>query len=193
LPQVIVDLGADYDYGCATYGWGASGTAQVFGIGGFSGDASTGERDAQREILALGERLVREYQYPNTVRIWKTSLDEAAEVLRGPIDILHIDGLYTARTLDSDLDKWLLKLAVNGLVVVHGTRALPETVGERFDKLAYLKTELKYAAGLGIASKDSSKIDLIDREWKLRLSPHGSVLRHAWFDQLCIKTGEFSA
>lgn len=185
LSQIIVDLGVDY--GCSTYGWGASGVSQVIGIDWFEGDAQTGKRNVQREALALGDLLAREHQYPNTVRIWKSSFDEAAEVFKGPIDILHIDGLHTSHAIKRDLDKWLPKLAADGLVVMHGTQALPNDVGKRFDKLEGYKTRLEYSTGLGIASKASTKIDIINREWKQQLSAHGSVLRHAWFDQLCIQ------
>jgi hypothetical protein len=185
LPSVIVDLGVDY--GCSTYGWGASGTSQVIGIDWFEGDAQTGKRDAQREALALGSRLARECQYPNTVRIWRTSFDEAAEVFKGPIDILHLDGLHTSHAIKRDLDKWLPKLSVDGLVVMHGTRALPDDVGRRFNKLDYFKTRLDHSTGLGIASKDSSKIDIIDKEWKSCLRLQGPVLKHALFDQLCLQ------
>jgi hypothetical protein len=185
LPQVIVDLGVDY--GCSTYGWGVSGTSQVIGIDWFRGDAHTGKRDVEQEALALGERLVREFQYPNTVRIWKTPFDEAAEIFDGPIDILHIDGLHTSHAIKRDLDKWLPKLSADGIVVMHGTRALPDDVGKMFSKLGYFKVALEHSTGLGIASKSDLKIGLIDREWKQNLSLHGAVLKHAWFDQLCIQ------
>jgi len=184
LPQVIVDLGVDY--GCSTYGWGASGTSQVIGIDWFRGDAHTGQRDVQQEAMALGERLVREYQYPRTVRVWKTTFDEAAEVFKGTIDILHIDGLHTGHAIKRDLDKWLPKLSVDGIVVMHGIRAFPDAVGRRFDKLDYPKLRLEYSTGLGIASRAQSKIDIINREWKQALSMQESVLRHSRFDQLRI-------
>jgi hypothetical protein len=159
----------------------------VIGIDWFRGDAHTGERDVQREALALGNLLTREHQYPNTVRIWRTSFDEAAEALSGPIDVLHIDGLHTYDAISGDLKKWLPKLSVGGIVVMHGTRALSRDVGRWFDKLDYPKIRLEHSTGLGILSKDSAKIDVIEREWKKNLSLHGATLRHAWFDHLCIQ------
>jgi hypothetical protein len=167
LPQIVVDLGVDY--GCSTYAWGASGTSQVIGIDWFRGDAHTGARDVQREVSALGDLLTRDYQYPNTVRIWRTSFDEAAEIFKGTIDVLHIDGLHTNDAVKQDLKKWLPKLAADGIVVMHGTRALPNDVGRRFDKLDYPKTRIDHSTGLGILSKDRAKIDVVEREWTQNL------------------------
>jgi hypothetical protein len=185
LPQIVVDLGVDY--GCSTYAWGVSGTSQVIGIDGFRGDAHTGTRDVQREALALGGRLTRNHQYPNTVRVWRTLFDAAAEVFEKTIDVLHIDGLHTYDEVKKDLNKWLPKLSASGVVVMHGTRAFPDDVGRRFDKLDYPKTRLDYSTGLGILSKDSTKIDVIEREWKQNLRLQGSALKHTLFDSLRIK------
>lgn len=182
--QLVVDLGVDY--GCSTYGWGAAGTSQVIGIDWFRGDEHTGKRDAQGEVAALGERLVREYQYPNTVRIWKASFEEAAETFRGAIDILHVDGLHTREALRRDLDKWLPKLSADGIVVMHGTQVLPE-VRRQFEKLEWPKTRLEYSTGLGIASKSSVKITSIEREWKQNMSLRDGAWRHAWFDHVRIR------
>lgn len=184
-PQVIVDLGVDY--GCSTYGWGAAGVSQVIGIDWFKGDEQTGMRDVERDVLALGGRLAVEGRYSNTVRIWRTSFDEAAEVLNGPIDVVHFDGLHTAHALKKDLETWLPKLAQDGIAILHGTRALPTEVGRRFDKLAYPKTRIEQSTGLGILSKSAAKIAVIEREWKHQLRHQGAVVKHALFDQLCLQ------
>jgi hypothetical protein len=182
--QIVVDLGVDY--GCSTYGWGASGASQVIGIDWFRGDEHTGKRDVQGEALALGTRLVREWQYPNTVRIWKASFEEAAESFRTPIDILHVDGLHTQQAVKRDLDKWLPKLSADGIIVMHGTQVLPE-VKRQFDKLEYSKTRLEYSTGLGIASKNNLKISAVEMEWKQNVRLRDGVWRHVWFDHLHIR------
>lgn len=184
-PRIIVDLGVDY--GCSTYGWGVSGTAQVIGIDWFMGDEHTGKRDVEREALALGDVLTRDHQYPNTVRIWRTSFDQAADILSVPIDVLHVDGLHISHAIKRDLQKWLPKLSSDGIVIMHGTRAFPDDVGRRFDKLSCPKTRLEYSTGLGIASRASSTIEVIEREWKQRLILHGGALRHVYFDELKIQ------
>jgi hypothetical protein len=67
---------------------------------------------------------------------------------------------------------------------MHGTRAFPDDVGRRFDKLDYTKIRLEYSTGLGVASRASSTIEVIEREWKQRLIPQGGTLRHVYFDEL---------
>lgn len=181
-PRVIVDLGVDY--GCSTYGWGVSGISQVIGIDWFRGDAHTGKRDVERETLALGDALIRDHQYPNTVRVWRSSFDDAVDALTVPIDVLHVDGLHTSHAIKRDLERWLPRLSPGGIVVMHGTRAFPDDVGRRFDKLDYPKIRLEYSTGLGVASRASSTIEAIEREWKQRLIPQGGVLRHVYFDEL---------
>ena len=164
FPQVVVDLGVDH--GCSTYAWGASGFSQVIGIDWFKGDAQTGFRDTHDAVGSLGVALVRDCQYRDTVRIWRTSFEDAAKVFNEQIDVLHIDGLHTYDAIKTNLKDWLPKLAKNGVVVMHGISVLPDTVGRAFEKLHQPKTRLEHSTGLGVASADRNKIDVIEKEWK---------------------------
>ena len=86
-----------------------------------------------------------------------------------------------------DLKDWLPKLAKDGLIVLHGIRVFPDTVGKRFDKLDYPSIRIEQGAGLGIASRDKNKIAIIEREWKQMLYQHGAEIRHRDFDGLRIQ------
>jgi hypothetical protein len=186
LPQIVVDLGVDY--GASTYAWGASGVSQVIGIDWFKGDEQTGFRDTHNEVLALGATLARDQRYEDTVRIWRSSFENAAESFDGQIDVLHVDGLHTYKDVKKSVKEWLPKLSKGGLVVLHGVRTFPDSVGKVFaEKLDGAKTLLDYSTGLGIVSKDKQKIEVIDREWKQKLHLHASGLRHADFDNLLMQ------
>ena len=185
LPRIVVDLGVDY--GASTYAWGASGVSSVVGVDWFKGDEHTGVRDTQGAVASLAAELARDYGYENTVHIWRSSFAEAADVFDRPIDFLHVDGLHTNNAVKRDLKDWLPNLSKDGLVVMHGIRVFPDTVGKRFEKLDYPSVRIEHGAGLGIASRDKGKIAIIDREWKQMLYPHGSELRHREFDGIRIQ------
>lgn len=162
LPQVIVDLGVDY--GCSTYTWGATGVASVIGVDWFRGDEQTGFRDTRSAVAALGDRLMRDYTYPDTVRICAASFDDAAKMIDREIDLLHLDGLHTYDAMKADLKKWLPKLARDGIVVIHGISVLPD-VNKAFERLSQPKLRIDQSTGLGICA-DQHKLEIIDREWK---------------------------
>lgn len=185
LPQVVVDLGVDY--GASTYAWGAPGVSSVVGVDWFKGDEHTGFRDTQGAVSSLAAELTKDYGYENTVRIWKLSFEEAADSFDRRVDVLHVDGLHTKDAVKRNLKDWLPKISKDGLVVMHGLRAFPDTVGKRFDKLDYPSVRIEHGAGLGIASRDKGKIAIIDREWKQMLYHHGSELRHREFDSIRIQ------
>lgn len=184
LPRIVVDLGVDY--GSSTFAWGASGLSQVIGIDWFQGDPQTGLRDNHAGVLALGDALVREHRYENTVRIWRSSFKEAATNFPHKADVLHFDGLHTYDAVTNDLENWLPKLAKGGLVVMHDVRAFRD-VEKAFGKL-HAKTTIDHSYGLGIASTDASKIAIVEKEWKQKLYPHANGIKHSDFDSIYIQS-----
>lgn len=186
LPQLVVDLGVDY--GSSTYAWGASGLSQVIGIDWFKGDQHTGLRDTYDQVTALGTALVRDHQYKNTVRIWRSSFEAAAARFERKIDVLHLDGMHSYDAVKNDLKCWLPKLSDGGLVVMHDVRAFPADVGKAFETLNGAKTIIDHSFGLGIASMDEQKIAIIEKEWKQKLYPYENGLRHRDFDGLYIQS-----
>lgn len=183
LPHLVVDLGVDR--GCSTYAWGISGVSSVVGIDRFKDDERSG---TLANVAALGAELAGSYGYENTARILRSSFEGAADTFADKtIDVLHIDGLHTKKVAKKDLKDWLPKLSKDGLVVLHGTRALPDTVGRRFEKLDYSKVELEHGGGIGVASRDERKIAAINKEWKQLLYYRASELRHREFDDLIIQ------
>ena len=190
LPHVVVDLGVDC--GASTYAWGTSGTSQVIGVDWFKGDQHTGFRDTEAVVQALGRELARDHQYPDTVRIWRSSFEDAAKAFDRKVDVLHVDGLHTTEAVKRDIDTWLPKLSNGGLLVMHNTRVYPNSVGTLFDALPLPKTRLEHSAGLGIASRDAAKIDAINKEWKDRLYRDAGGLRHHDFDGLRIQDVPFA-
>jgi hypothetical protein len=185
LPQIVVDLGVDY--GCSTYAWASSGVSQVIGVDWFRGDEQTGIRDTEAEALALGARLVRDFQLKDTVGVRRSSFDEAAKIFDRRVDVLHIDGLHALKAVRRDLADWLPKMSDDGLIVMHGTRAFPQSVGKIFHGLPHHKMQIDVSAGLGIASMDAQKIAIVENEWRAQLYQDASGLRHRWFDGVCIK------
>jgi hypothetical protein len=121
------------------------------------------------------------------VRIWKSSFEEAAESFSGQADVLHLDGLHTYAAVTKDLECWLPKLSDGGLLAMHDVHSFPDDVGRVFAQLPGAKTLLDHSAGLGIVSTDARKIDVIEREWKQKLYPHGSGLKHRDFGHLYIQ------
>lgn len=186
LPPLVVDLGVDY--GGSTYAWGASGFSQVVGIDWFKGDEHTGFRDTQGAVVLLEALLARDAKYEDTVRLWRSSFEEAADQFEGEAAVLHIDGLHTHKAIKKNLKDWLPKLAKGGLLVMHGVRTFPDSVGKLFTEVPGAKTTLDYATGLGLVSTDTTKIDAINREWKDKLYPFGAGLSHRDFDHLRIQS-----
>lgn len=184
LPRVVVDLGVDY--GSSTYAWGASGLSQVVGIDWFQGDEQTGLRDNYSRVLSLGETLAREHRYENTVRIWKSSFEEAAANFNRQVDVLHFDGLHTYEAVTRDLKCWLPKLSSGGIVVMHDVRAFRD-VEAAFRELPGSKTIFDHSCGLGVASTDERKIEIVEKEWKQKLYPHVGGLKHRDFDSIFIQ------
>ena len=184
-PQVVVDLGVDY--GVSTYAWGISGRAQVVGIDWFQGDAHAGFRDTYAQVLGLGAAVSEATRAASTVRIWKSSFEQAAAEFHRPVDILHLDGLHTYEAVQQDLKNWLPKLARGGLLVMHDVQAFRDSVGRAFDELNFHKVAFEHSAGLGVASADAAKIAVIDREWKENLRPSAGGLTHQAFDHLQIQ------
>lgn len=185
LPEVVVDLGVDY--GSSTYAWGASGLSQVIGIDWFQGDEHAGLRDNYAYVMSLGESLVSEHRYESTVRIWKSSFEAAAASFDRKVDILHLDGLHTYAAVSQDLKCWLPKLSKGGLLLMHDVHAFRHDVGRAFAELPGAKTIIDHSAGLGIVCTDERKISVIENEWKQKLYPHASGLKHRDFDSFYIK------
>jgi len=183
-PQIVVDLGVDY--GVSTYAWGVSGMSQVIGIDWFQGDVHAGIRDTYVEVVALGNRMAESLDMGRSVRIWKSSFDEAAASFDRKADIIHLDGLHTYEAVQQDLRAWLPKLAKGGLLIMHDIRAFPDSVGRIFDGLPQHKIAFDHSAGLGIVSTDREKIAIIDREWKQQLYPSTNYIAHRNFDRLRI-------
>lgn len=186
LPSVVVDLGVDY--GASTYAWGASGFSQVVGIDWFEGDDYTGFRDTHRTALELGDRLAQECGFADTVRIWKSKFEDAANQLALEAAVIHIDGSHAYKHVKKNLKDWLPKLTRGGLLVMHGVKAFPDSVGKLFHDTEGAKTLLTYNTGLGIVSTDAAKIDIIKREWIDKLFPYASGLSHRDFDNLRIQS-----
>jgi hypothetical protein len=99
-----------------------------------------------------------------------------------PIDILLIDGHQTSDTVDAIFSKWAPQVGDSGLILLHGTKDSPQTVGALFGRTKnYHKDELSYGGGLGILCKMQAHIVTIQRYWKSQLENSAKSGTHKQF------------
>lgn len=66
------------------------------------------------------DRVVSEY--PNIVKIKKTSIDAAKNFADGSLDMIYIDSAHDFKTVNEDIQSWLPKVKIGGIVSGHDIR-----------------------------------------------------------------------
>lgn len=119
-PRLLVELGTDRGESYFAFCQSAheNGTeTRCFAIDSFRGDAQAGDYDETtfREVSAHNARF-----YPAFSTLIRAQFDDAvAQFGDRTIDLLHLDGLHTEGAIRHDLDVWLPKLRLGGILLLH--------------------------------------------------------------------------
>lgn len=158
-PDTTVDLGVDW--GHSTFYLAEMGIGNVYGVDSFEGDNHAGIRDTFEYVNTTKEK----YEF-NNITFIKGLFDQVAKTWTKKIDILHIDGLHTYDAVKYDWETWKDFLKDESVVMFHDTESFPEDVGRFFNELEMpYKIKFIHSAGLGVASRDSSIIELIKQNF----------------------------
>jgi len=173
--KTIVELGVDF--GHSTFSFISPNIGTVYSIDCFEGDIHTGYRDTYQIFLNKFKKLLDSgLLINNNLVIIKNYFDNVFSdfdnLIKSPIDILHIDGLHTYDAVKNDFNKWITKCHDNSIIIMHDVISFPNTVGKFFSEInnnIFFKTLVKHSAGLGIVSKNKNFIDIINNEWISKL------------------------
>ena len=175
-PRLVLDLGVDY--GHSTFALGLSGVGQIIGVDWFAGDAHAGYRDTWTHVHQAGAQLRKDFGRRDNIRFVRGDFHEVALQPRfaGPdvpnqVDILHLDGLHTYKAVSADLNSWLPRISAHAVVLFHDICSFPLGPGRLFAELPWHKLAMTHSAGLGVACREKSVIDMIRKEWVDQLEP----------------------
>ena len=173
--KTIVELGIDF--GHSTFSFLSPNIGTVYSIDCFQGDIHTGFRDNYQIFLNKFDELLNSGLIINNNSViiknyFDNVFSDFDNIIKSPIDMLHIDGLHTYDAVKNDFEKWITKTHDNSIVIMHDIFSFPNTVGKFFSEIdnnIFFKTFVKHSAGLGIISKNKNFIDIINDEWISKL------------------------
>lgn len=123
IPGITVELGVDW--GFSAIALSINNPGYVYGVDHFQGDPQTGTRDPETTYRTVMQNCER-FQLPN-LKIIRKSFAEAAKefssivtLKTSEIDILHIDGVHTAKAVQADFEQWVPFLTKRSVVLFHG-------------------------------------------------------------------------
>ena len=159
--RTVVEVGVEYGFSlfslAAAMPW-----AQVIGIDPYRRQAP----DDVRRLAALGEQAVignaeaedwvdsHSPAFPN-IRLLKTTSQHGAQLVGGPLDVIHIDAAHTYADVARDFCAWAPKLRPGGCIMFHDTMSYPQDVGRFFRELSGEKAHIALCHGLGFWYKSA--------------------------------------
>ena len=120
-PRRIVELGSHY--GCSLFAFAqaikdANLDGEMIAVDTWKGDVHSGFYG--EEVFSLVGRTLAARFSSVPIRLLRTSFDDAlAEVPRGSIDLLHIDGCHEYEAVRHDYEAWRDRLAPDAIVLFH--------------------------------------------------------------------------
>lgn len=159
-PKKIVELGTHL--GCSLFSFAQAVqdeklNTQLDAIDTWQGDKHAGAYD---ELIFNKVREIKKACYPKVkIHLIRKIFDEASkEYPHNSIDMLHIDGLHTYKTVKHDYETWFNKVKHNGVILLHdvavkewgfGVYKLFEEIQKDFKTIQF-----DHSYGLGVIFKD---------------------------------------
>jgi hypothetical protein len=129
-PALLVELGVDrgesYFAFCQAAAENQTGT-RCFGIDTWRGDQHAGGYD-ETTFAQVSEHNRANYESFST--LLRCGFDDAlAQFADASIDVLHLDGLHTETAVRHDVESWLPKLRLGGILLLHDVRVRSKDFG----------------------------------------------------------------
>ena len=159
-PSTIVDLGVDR--GFSTFIFGAQNIGRVYGIDWFK---RYGGIDDYIPTMRFKRKMEQKFDIRN-VTIIQSLFSEIAKKWNKTIDILHIDGAHTYKDVSEDYQTWRKFLNDNSVILFHDTNTY-KGVKKFLSELDLPKYNFTHSYGLGVVSKNTNLISMIQKKWDL--------------------------
>ena len=156
--EVVVELGVDYGYSTFVFANALKNTTgKIYGIDLFLGDEHTGFRHTYMNVMDN----IKNHSLTN-IEIIVGDFTEVSKTWEKPINILHIDGLYTYDGVKNDFESWSKYVSEDGLILFHDVAVEHFEVKQFFrDLKGGHKLYFTHSGGLGIYTKNIELRNLI--------------------------------
>lgn len=133
-PRRVIDLGVHW--GCSTFAFAQAikdyqFECELIGVDTFHGDEHAGLYG--EEVYEFVQDCATHAYKGVRIRIERSTFDEALPTVADEsVDIIHFDGLHTYAALKHDTERWLPKLARDGMMLLHDIKPEHPYGSERF-------------------------------------------------------------
>jgi glycosyltransferase involved in cell wall biosynthesis/ubiquinone/menaquinone biosynthesis C-methylase UbiE len=178
-PKVIVELGTHY--GTSLWSFSQAVKDQKIETELNAVDTWQGEKHAGfygEEVFETVNQIKDKYYKNLKINLIRKTFDEALTDFKdNSIDILHIDGLHTYKSVKCDFENWLPKLKQDGIIIFHDIKVQENDFGvyKLWEELKekYVTIEFFQAYGLGVLFLDKTfgnEIKSKEKEWQMHYS-----------------------
>lgn len=157
-PTIIVDLGVDCGY--STFSWAYPNIGRVYGIDNYRNDQHAENSDACEYVLRKKTELENEFNVSN-IEIIISDFTTISQTWNKKIDILHIDGDHSYKSVSEDFYNFSKFVPENGVIVFHDTISYKNDVGRFFDELGGYKFNRENWYGLGVYTRSKETYEKI--------------------------------
>ena len=166
-PKTIVELGTHY--GTSFFSMCQAVKDRGLDVDLFAVDTWKGDHQAgyySEEVFEKVTSRVNDYYPDLQIKLLRKTFDDAVEEFADKsINLLHIDGLHTYEAVKNDFEKWLPKVASDGVIFFHDIHTRKPDFGVHIFweevKKEYPTLEFHHSYGLGVLFMDSQMKDKI--------------------------------
>lgn len=162
-PEVTVDLG--FDVGLSTCAFALPGIGKVYGIDWFD-EVNFSEKTKALDAAHKNLAEISQKRNLKNIHIIIGSYLEVAKNWKEPIDILHIDWVFSYDLIKTVYQNWSKFLREKGVILIHDIEKNGATIGKFFASLSLPKLGFTQNNGLGVITKDEALLKKIHKRWK---------------------------
>lgn len=120
-PRMIAELGVHWGTSLFAFAQAVKDAgldSRMIGVDTWVGDNHTGPYGS--EVLRTVRSIAEEFFPKQEFELLQMTFDEAlSKVKDGSVDLIHIDGFHEYEAVEHDFESWLVKLAPDGVVLLH--------------------------------------------------------------------------
>lgn len=161
--EVVVDLGMGF--GLSTCAFAFPNQGKVYGIDWFEEMNFT----KKAAVLDSAYKNISELSSLRNLKNFHLIIgdyEEVVETWKLPIDILHIDWVFSYEAVKKIYQSWSKYLKKNGVLLVHDIEKEKASIGRFFESLDFPKIRFSHGDGLGVLTQDEELLKKITRRWK---------------------------